>query len=295
LATWDVFHSGRLEVERSLTTEAVRAALARGDLLEDDLIRPSGTTVAWQRLAELAALLEPPPIAGPAAAGLADSSAVARDDGPDEEPGDGSPSAAEPAARAGDAATGPWDLDLDRTSDSHVALPVAAAGFLNQEELGPFDPQDEDEEVAAFTLARDPVGRVEELDLAAMVDVAFQLVLFFLVTATTVLYKTLEVPKPSPDRPPAAATQGQNRTLDDLQREYILVEIDAQGAIRVDHEPIAAADLIERLRQARQDTARTAMLLSADFATPHRNAVLAYDAANEIGLRIAIAKPGSER
>ena len=33
------------------------------------------------------------------------------------------------------------------------------------------------------------------------------------------------------------------------------------------------------------------MLLSADFATLHRNAVLAYDAANEIGLGIAIAKP----
>ena len=35
------------------------------------------------------------------------------------------------------------------------------------------------------------------------------------------------------------------------------------------------------------------MLLSADFATPHRNAVLAYDAANEIGLGIAIARPSS--
>jgi hypothetical protein len=33
------------------------------------------------------------------------------------------------------------------------------------------------------------------------------------------------------------------------------------------------------------------MLLSADYATAHRNAVLAYDAAYEIGLLIAIAKP----
>jgi hypothetical protein len=33
------------------------------------------------------------------------------------------------------------------------------------------------------------------------------------------------------------------------------------------------------------------MLLSADFSTPHRSAVLAYDVANEIGLGIAIAKP----
>ena len=38
---------------------------------------------------------------------------------------------------------------------------------------------------------------------------------------------------------------------------------------------------------------RTAMLLSADFATPHRSAVLAYDAANEIGLGIVIARPTS--
>jgi hypothetical protein len=33
------------------------------------------------------------------------------------------------------------------------------------------------------------------------------------------------------------------------------------------------------------------MLLSADFSTPHRSAVLAYDAANEIGLGIASARP----
>jgi hypothetical protein len=33
------------------------------------------------------------------------------------------------------------------------------------------------------------------------------------------------------------------------------------------------------------------MLLSADATTPHRNAVLAYDAANDIGLGIAIARP----
>ena len=33
------------------------------------------------------------------------------------------------------------------------------------------------------------------------------------------------------------------------------------------------------------------MLLSADYGTLHRHAVLAYDAAHEIGLSIAIAKP----
>jgi hypothetical protein len=51
------------------------------------------------------------------------------------------------------------------------------------------------------------------------------------------------------------------------------------------------ATLVEQLRRAREKTGRKTMLVSAEFTTPHRNAVLAYDAANEIGLGIAIAKP----
>ena len=59
-----------------------------------------------------------------------------------------------------------------------------------------------------------------------MVDVALQLVLFFMVTATTVLFKTLEIPKPSADAPPSGVTQGRSRSLEDFQKDYILVEID---------------------------------------------------------------------
>ncbi len=154
------------------------------------------------------------------------------------------------------------------------------------------DPLEEDEEAAEFTLSRDGPETVEELDLAAMVDVAFQLVLFFLVTATTVLYKSLEVPKPNPEST-AAATQAQAHTLTDLKNSFILVEIDPAGAIKIDREPVAATlpALAERLRSAREATGRKMMLLSASATTPHKHAVLAYDAANEIGLGIAIARP----
>ena len=59
LASWDVFHGDRLELERGLSTAAIREALARGELRDDDLVRPAGTTVAWARLAEIPELLEP--------------------------------------------------------------------------------------------------------------------------------------------------------------------------------------------------------------------------------------------
>ena len=149
------------------------------------------------------------------------------------------------------------------------------------------------EEAEDFTLSRGGPMTVEELDLAPMVDVAFQLVLFFMVTATTVLYKTLEIPKPTSDQAPSAVAQGQSRTVNDLQKDYVLVDIDAEGGIQIDREPVAADvdAMAERLRTAREKTGRKMMLLSADYATPHRNAVLAYDAAIEIGMGIAIAHP----
>ena len=300
MTTWDVFHADRLEVERALTTEAVRAARARGDLRDDDLARPAGTTVPWARLADLPALLAPDPHAGPDSEEFSEVSedveledkdggesrfldALIDDDEDDE---------AFPEEHS--AAFGRLDLDLDGADDeSRIALPVSTATALDEVgEEEEYDPLEEDEEAAEFTLSRGGPETVEELDLAAMVDVAFQLVLFFLVTATTVLYKSLEVPKPSPENPAAGAVQGHSRTLDDLKKDYILVEIDAAGAIKIDRDPVAARmpALVERLRQAREKTGRKAMLLSADYGTAHRNAVLAYDAANEIGLGIAIAR-----
>ena len=159
--------------------------------------------------------------------------------------------------------------------------------------FGPDDDEAEDEAAAEFTLARGGAERVEELDLAAMVDVAFQLVLFFLVTATTVMFKTLEVPRPADDKPPEVVAQGRPKPVEELEKDFILVEVDASGAIKVDHQPIAAtlAEIATRLRAARESTGRTSVLLSANFATPHRDAVLVYDAASEVGLPIAIAQP----
>lgn len=203
---------------------------------------------------------------------------------------------------AGAASAGPILPPLENA----VAIPVPGPAPLpfDEEELeaefdgeDEYDPLEEDEAVAEFTLARGSAERVEELDLAAMVDVAFQLVLFFLVTATTVFYKSLEVPKPSAEAPPEAAQQGQANTLEKLKEDFILVEIDPAGTLKIDRQPVDGSltreSLASRLRKLREDTGRRSMLLSADYVTPHRLTVLAYDAANEIGMGISIAKPAA--
>jgi biopolymer transport protein ExbD len=393
LANWDVFHGDRLELERGLTTTAIREALARGDLCDDDLVRPAGTTVAWTRLVDMSQLLElaepssqpnvhPP---APESSGSSVPNPAASIVAPDDfefQTGDSGPSPVLPSAQ-GRALRAPDLFELQAAPDD-VAFPVIndelteskralagskgpevppSGGWVWAEDADDEDQEEEDddfverreivEKVGAdgleiidddeidagpevgfvvvdepaeesdishlalpvvsssdwndtgalaevpeedgFSLSRSGPMTVEELDLAPMVDVAFQLVLFFMVAAQTILYKTLEIPKPTTEQAPAAVTQGRSRTLDDLKDDYILVEIDSSGAMKLDRQPIAAnmTTLVERLRSAREATRRKAMLLSADFATPHRSAVLAYDAANEIGLGIVIARPTS--
>jgi len=420
---WDVFHADRLELERGLSGDAIRAALSRGELRDDDLARPAGTAVPWARLADLPALLSPPapapapspapvhdpeprpvsepesaPRAGrnlrdfedvqadleeivpphrqhhptelPEPASLSDVAFPVLDLEPEPsqpaQPGEIAPAPppawawddddddelesdndgiapdqddmevladeselddlqTEPGAKTqarppvpGGAAGHPsesqlrhaehvpraadpdrWertekDLDLNPRPDSrssHVALPVVRSRDRDEGVLPGEAGEEGDEE--AFSLSRSATQRIEELDLAPMVDVAFQLVLFFMVTATTILYKTLELPKPSAETPASSVAQGRSRSLDELKEDFILVEIDDRGAMKLDREPIEPVreTLVEQLRQAREKTGRKSMLLSADYATAHRNAVLAYDAAYEIGLLIAIAKP----
>jgi biopolymer transport protein ExbD len=172
--------------------------------------------------------------------------------------------------------------------------PVDVAELELDEEDDANDPQAEDEAATEFTLAsRGGLKKEEDLDLAAMVDVAFQLILFFIVTATSMFYKTLEVPKPDQEKKDQNVQQQAARSLEELENDHILVEIDPEGGILVDHEPVPPEALVRTLMTAKKETSRPGILLVADFVTPHRNTVRALDAANEAGLRIALAKPGN--
>jgi biopolymer transport protein ExbD len=349
LAQWDVFHSDRLETERNLSTDDVLAALARGALTDDDLVRPAGATLRWARLADAPEFadravpidpFEPPTIEGPTrrtpihhdddyelhesesgefevdddedhslfdplgtdvsmAESLFEAAPVSGGEiprTPIPPPPSGGSVEAHPVLPDDQVPPGLPELDDFPAYDSFEVVDDERAEFVPEDEElheEEFDPQEEDDEAAEFSLSRKSALTVEELDLAAMVDVAFQLVLFFLVTAQTIVFKTLEVPKPNDDKPPEAAAQAKSKTIDELEKDFILVEVDAAGNVKVDRQAVPAdrTALADRLRSTRQTTGRTAMLISTDYGTKHKNAVLVEDVANEVDLRIAFAMP----
>ena len=289
---WDVRRNDRDEELGGLTPEQIREALAEGRLVESDLVRPAGLNTKWVPLSRVPSLARPKdaetlpaPAPPPSRPPEAPRSIFDDDDSttptPTPTPGPDDSAVAVP-------------LDLPRRES---APPLAGIPSTSQppadlhEDLAPppidHDHLNEDEEAVEGALVRRPKEKLEEIDLTAMVDVAFQLILFFLVTATSIFFKSLEIPNPDPEKPENAVQAPQ---LDDLEDTNILVEIDARGQITVDHEPIAPTALVPKLRASREQTGRVSMILMGDPAAKHKVAVQVIEAARELGITARLAR-----
>lgn len=130
----------------------------------------------------------------------------------------------------------------------------------------------------------------EDMDLTPMVDVTFLLLIFFMITASFSLQKTIQVPAPDPEQQGAT----QSIQLDDLQATSILVDIDSRDAVYVDDVRVADLDrLAESLRDKMRLEQKTELVITADNSARHATVVKVVDAANEVGMqRIRLANTG---
>ena len=127
----------------------------------------------------------------------------------------------------------------------------------------------------------------EAIDMTAMVDIVFFLLIFFLVTSMHSLQASMEMP-------PQQARQGAGRqksaAADDLGHDYITVRIDRDDTVWVeDAEAPSYQEILARLREiinkpgtSRQ---RPELLVLADGGAHHGTVVMALDAGNEAGVQ----------
>lgn len=142
--------------------------------------------------------------------------------------------------------------------------------------------EDDEDEPAPFQL-KVRTRADDEMDLTPMVDVTFQLLIFFMVTASFALQKSIQVPTPDPDK--KGATQ-QLQILEDLEGSSIRVQIDAANVITIDDEPLAdPARLADALKDKMRKEQKTEILISAHAAALHRSVISVIDAANHIGMQ----------
>lgn len=133
----------------------------------------------------------------------------------------------------------------------------------------------------------------EELDLTAMVDVVFQLLIFFMVTASFSLQKSIEVPTPDQQRKGVAQAL---QPLEELQNVSILVHIDDANRVTVDEEAVGdLSDLPDRLRDRMRRDQKSELILTASRQATHRTVITVVDAANAVGMQRIRMATGSRQ
>lgn len=131
----------------------------------------------------------------------------------------------------------------------------------------------------------------DEMDLTPMVDVTFLLLIFFMVTASFSLQKTLETPAPRNDSPSSQA-----RTMEELldDPDYVVVRIDSYNTFFVtcsawgdEREAPSRQELIVQIQEARASNPAAppgTLLVNAHVNALHEKVVAALDAGNTVGM-----------
>lgn len=127
-----------------------------------------------------------------------------------------------------------------------------------------------------------------EMDMTPMVDVTFQMLIFFMITAAFALQKAKEIPKPQSDDPSTTVV-----VQEDTAHDRVTVKIDEYNTFLVinpdgdEEEAPSVQDLYIKLRRAKTGGSTgqvpTKLRVEAHGDALHERVVAALDAGNETG------------
>jgi len=124
-------------------------------------------------------------------------------------------------------------------------------------------------------------GLEDLVDMTAMVDIVFFLLIFFMVTSMQGLYASIAMPTPTPQ---ATAAQGP-RTVAEFEsaNDYLIVRIDRDDTVWLEGTEVPSEqDLRVKLRAARQEAgAASKMLVLSSSDARHGTVVMVLDAGND--------------
>lgn len=123
----------------------------------------------------------------------------------------------------------------------------------------------------------------DHIDMTAMVDIVFFLLIFFLVTSMASIEAVINLPAP---QAPASAPDSVQAVPDFANDpSYVVVTIDADDAVYVeDEEALSEQDLRAKLRAARQENEREGMLINGAADSTHGTFVMVLDAGADAGM-----------
>lgn len=174
------------------------------------------------------------------------------------------------------------DLDLrDSFAGGRGQLPGIDDHGFSQPAL-----HDDSEEEEEFVWERRHL-ELEEFDLTPMVDMTFLLNMFFMLTTSYALLRSIEIPAPAPT---SRTAQSKPISLDDIQEGSIMININADNTVLVEDEKAPLDRLGEAIKRVMRDTGKVEAVISGDPECFHQTVMTVYDVASDVGLtRVRLA------
>jgi biopolymer transport protein ExbD len=126
---------------------------------------------------------------------------------------------------------------------------------------------------------------VEDLvDMTAMVDIVFFVLIFFMVTSMEGVYSSIDMPSPDPQK---VASSGKRSVSEfESDKEYVIVRIDRENTLWLNDTEISSEqELLVRLREIRQgSSAPNRMLVLGNSEAKHGTVVMVLDAGSDAGM-----------
>lgn len=259
---WDILHVKSLEVERAVPEQKILQDIKDGRLSRDDCVRKPGDE-RWWRIYEVRQFREPV------------------EEGADEPPrietgslrqmlADAEPSQVTSGGRTPRRVSAEAPQPSAGSGGMHLLGENPIAAVLDEPDEGlPYQRRHHEEQ--------------EELDMTPMVDVAMQLILFFMVTSSMIMQMCLDFPHPAPDDANRPIVKEQVQKVDELKTDHIMVKVKSDNGIYVDEEkqPTKDVDLttkFESIKHARNPNG--GIVIMADELAFHETVVKVVDAAN---------------
>ena len=134
-----------------------------------------------------------------------------------------------------------------------------------------------------FVVKKEPIPE-DELDMTPMVDVTFLLLIFFMVTASFTLQKSIK-------QPPAQTDAPSTNTIDEqMEDDYVEVIIDQTNTYYVtsrNEEEVEAPserEMRSRVKDAKENSTATRLIIRAHVDSMHKKVVTAWDAGIAVGM-----------
>jgi biopolymer transport protein ExbD len=127
----------------------------------------------------------------------------------------------------------------------------------------------------------------EWIDMTAMVDIVFFLLIFFLVTSLAAHQAAIQFPTPeNREKNDSGATSAKSVAQFEQDNEFVIVRVDAEDTVWVDDSTAPSPqEIVSKLRNAGGKGATVRVLVLTHGDSHYGTAVMVLDAAQEAGIQ----------